>query len=151
MKKMHESDVKMLREQLERAFGVMLRTDDYVFIETGEDKIRITTQETYSLASTLKGVVNVGLYVIKRRKHFPTLTIEGCMFIETSPLSHTVELSKEDAISWMRGDPVNVGKTSSKTVVGIYKGHFLGSALVDVNGIAYPQVPKWRRIPASIN
>ncbi|MCS6784343.1 MAG: hypothetical protein RMI43_00020 [Candidatus Caldarchaeum sp.] len=150
MHRIDEKDRKILSEEVEQAYGVLLRTNGYVLMQTGENKIRIVTEEAFAVASSLKGVTNVGLYIVKRRKFFPTLTIEGCMFIEKMPGAHVVELSREQAVAWMRGDPVRIGPTNSKTILGVYRGHWLGSALVDVNGIAYPQVPKWRRIPESI-
>ncbi|MCS7110313.1 MAG: hypothetical protein NZ956_02445 [Candidatus Caldarchaeum sp.] len=150
MRRIDEKNRRDLLEEVEKAYGVVLRTNGYVLLQTGENKIRIATEEAFSVASSLKGVMNVGLYILKRRKYFPTLTIEGCMFIEKTSNAHVLELSRQQAVAWMKGDPVKVGPTNSKTILGVYRGHWLGSGLVDVNGMAYPQVPKWRRIPEAV-
>lgn len=150
MKRLGEQEVNRLLEEVEKSYGIKLKVEGKVLLMTGENKIRITTEETFAVSSRLRGVMNVGLYIIKRRKNFPSLTIESCLFVETSEFSRVVELSKDQAYGWMKGDPVKVGPMNSKTVLGQYLGHCLGSAVVDVTGTAYPQVPKWRRLPPTV-
>ncbi|MEM1963843.1 MAG: hypothetical protein QW094_05155 [Candidatus Caldarchaeum sp.] len=147
MKKMEKHELQNLSDEVMRSFGARLQTEGYVFVKTGEGKIRVLSEEAYRAAALFRGVMNAGIYVAKQRKNFVTLTIEGCKFVSLLPEAHVVELTKEDAVKWMRGDPVKVGKQNHKTVIGRYRGHLLGTALVDINGIAYPQVPKWRRLP----
>ncbi|MEM0349144.1 MAG: hypothetical protein QXE96_07130 [Candidatus Caldarchaeum sp.] len=147
MKKMEKHELQNFADEVLKSFGAKLLTEKHVFVKTGEGKIRAMTEETFRAASFFRGVMNAGVYVAKQRKNFVTLTIEGCKFVSLLPGAHVVELTKEDAVKWMRGDPVNVGIQSHKTVIGRYREHLLGTAVVDINGVAYPQVPKWRRLP----
>ncbi|BAJ51366.1 conserved hypothetical protein [Candidatus Caldarchaeum subterraneum] len=147
MKKMERHELQHLSDEVLKGFGARLLTEGYVFVKTGEGKVRALTEEAYRAATLFRGVMNAGIYVAKQRKNFVTLTIEGCKFVTLPPEAHVVELTKEDALKWMRGDPVKVGKQNHKTVIGRYREHLLGTAVVDINGVAYPQVPKWRRLP----
>ncbi|MEM1993752.1 MAG: hypothetical protein QW192_07330, partial [Candidatus Caldarchaeum sp.] len=80
MKKFDENMLKTLKEQIRAAYGVELETQGHVVLQTGENKIRFTTEETYELALNFRGVANIGVYVAKSRKKFTLITIEGCMF-----------------------------------------------------------------------
>ncbi|MEM2237582.1 MAG: hypothetical protein QXR26_02805 [Candidatus Caldarchaeum sp.] len=123
-----------------------LNINNLVLVQMGENKIRATTKETYETALRMPGVQNVGLYIAKRRKDFTTLTVEGCMFLSKVDESVVVDLSREQALMWMKGGPVKVGK-KEKVLLGRYKRFYIGSAVVDRLGNAYPQIPVWRRIP----
>ncbi|MEM1955117.1 MAG: hypothetical protein QXS50_05745 [Candidatus Caldarchaeum sp.] len=140
---------KEFAESVRMHLGAVLETEDLVLLEAGEDKVRATTSEALETASKMKGVQLVGLYVGKKRKELTTLTIEGCMLIADVDERYVVELTREQALMWMRGGPVKV-EAQSRAVLGRYKRFYLGTALVDRLGNAYPQVPLWRRIPPAV-
>ncbi|MDW8360546.1 MAG: hypothetical protein RMK31_08215 [Candidatus Caldarchaeum sp.] len=146
MKTLTNAEIKELCQSLKEHLGAVLKTDDFVFIKAGEDKIRATTPETMETAPKIRGVQLVGLYVGKKRKQFSTLTIEGCMLLSDVEEAYVVNLTREQALAWMKGGPVALN-TAHRTVIGRYRRFCLGTALVDRTGKAYPQIPVWRRIP----
>jgi len=146
MKILSEAEKRKLEEDVMKNFGSKLFLEGLVLLQAGENRIRVTTPETIEMMSKLRGFVSAGLYIAKRSKHFTTLTIEGCNFLLSVDKGYVVDLDKEGALQWMKGGPVDVG-VRRKLILGRYRNFFLGTAIVDVNGKAYPQVPTWRRIP----
>ncbi|MEM1943451.1 MAG: hypothetical protein QXO30_01070 [Candidatus Caldarchaeum sp.] len=140
---------KEFAESVRKHLGAVLATEELVLLEAGEGKFRATTTEALETASMMKGVQLVGLYVGKKRGELTTLTIEGCMLIAEIDARYVVELTKEQALVWMKGGPVKVD-AQSRAVIGKYKRFYLGTALVDRLGNAYPQIPLWRRIPPAV-
>ncbi|MDJ0269833.1 MAG: hypothetical protein NXY59_04670 [Aigarchaeota archaeon] len=140
-----------LRRQIEheanRTYGVSDFFSSYELIISGEGRVRATTPETLQLASILKKVDSIGLYVAKYRKWGLTLSIEGSHYL-CQQLKNTLELDRDDAVRWMMAAPVEARqKTSGKFVVARYHGFCMGTGVMGRDGRAYPQVPKWRRIP----
>jgi len=145
MKPMEKSEVEKFIRELEQQLKVVVDFGENLLVKTGEGKIRLVPPDVFEAAMVMPGVQQMGLYVAKWRR-YPTLTIEGCMFLCSADHTAVVELDREQALTWMKGGPVDVGK-KAQLVIGVYRGFYLGSAVVDRTGRAYPQIPKWRRIP----
>ncbi len=148
MRAFSSDERKKFLDEIYRTYGSSIDVEGLVLLHSGKNKVRATTEQTYETAMRLKGVQLMGLYIAKRRKGFTTLTIEGCMFLSSVHGSAVVDLDREQAIAWVKGGPVKVEK-SKGVILGRYKRFFLGSAVVDRLGNAFPQIPSWRRIPAS--
>ncbi|MEM1946714.1 MAG: hypothetical protein QW614_00675 [Candidatus Caldarchaeum sp.] len=144
-----ENDARKFLQELHSSLKCELNVGGLVLMQAGENKIRVTTREAFDTAMKLRGVQLVGLYIAKRRREFTTLTIEGCMFLSQVDESKVADLTREQALTWMKGGPVKVGG-AEKLVLGRHRRFYLGSAVVDRLGNAYPQIPIWRRIPAEM-
>ncbi len=136
MKKFSSDERKKFLDEIYRTYGSNIDVEGLILLLAGENKIRVTTEQTYETAMKLKGVQLMGLYIAKRRKNFITLTIEGCMFLSTVYESAVVNLNREQAIAWIKGGPVKVEKNKG-VILGRYKRFFLFSAVVDRLGNAY--------------
>lgn len=147
MKVLDARERELFEGEVERTCGVQSYLREYVLVMAGQDRVRACTVEAVEVAHRLKKIVAVGVYVAKWRRWGITLTIEGSHLLKGVRTTNTVELSREQALRWMNGAPVELKDWSgAKIVLGVYKGFFLGSAIVSRNGTAYPQIPKWRRI-----
>jgi NOL1/NOP2/fmu family ribosome biogenesis protein len=144
MKLMEREEVETFIRELESHLKAVVDFKGCL-LKVGDEKIRLVPVEVFEASKAFPGVQHMGLYVAKWRR-YPALTIEGCMYLRSVDSSAVVELDREQAMKWMRGGPVEVGNRG-RLVVGVYKGFYLGSAVVDRTGRAYPQIPKWRRIP----
>ncbi|MEM3096639.1 MAG: hypothetical protein QXV62_06550, partial [Nitrososphaerota archaeon] len=125
--------------EVEKTYGVKDYLQGYELVMAGGDRVRACTGEALEVASCLGKVVSVGVYVAKWRKWGVILSIEGAQLIGDEMATNTIELSREEAWRWMNGAPIHLKAwTGGKIVLGMYKGVFLGSAIVARNGVAYP-------------
>ncbi|MEM2910353.1 MAG: hypothetical protein QXO01_04745 [Nitrososphaerota archaeon] len=131
---------------LERQYGTK-DFSDKILIQVGEDKIRLTTNDTVKVAEKMRGVQSLGLYVAKVKGQDVVLSIEGSQLLCNNIKKNRIELTEEQARLWMVGAPIQFERLiAAKYVVAFYKNICLGCGRVSADGKVYPQVPKWRRI-----
>jgi len=137
-----------LEKVAETQYGISDFFSKYELLQAGDGKIRATTRQTLEIAAMLKTVHAVGLYVAKARDWGLSLSIEGSQLLCGAATKNIVELDEQEARLWMTGSPVSLSQpVEGKLVVGRFKGFCIGTGVVGRDGKAYPQVPKWRRIP----
>ena len=146
MRKLSEDERRGFQESVKRIYGVENYLDEYVLVKAGDGRVRVCTAEAFETASILRKVVSVGVYAAKWRDWGVVLTIEGSNLLKSRP-PNVFELERDEALMWMDGAPLRLeGWKGEKIVLGSFHGFLLGAALVGRDGIAYPQIPKWRRI-----
>ncbi|MCD6591842.1 MAG: hypothetical protein J7K78_02350, partial [Thaumarchaeota archaeon] len=65
MRLLSSSELKYFRERLRVQYGVENAFEGYVLIRAGQGRIRATTSETLEVATRLRKVQQVGLYIAK--------------------------------------------------------------------------------------
>lgn len=137
-----------LIEKLKLQHGIKDAFEDLILIRAGQGRIRATTREAFEIASRLKRVQQIGLYVVKMVKGDVILSIEGSQLLDGKIMKNLIELSDEEAEEWMKAAPIPCPKgVGSRYVVARCGSLYLGSGRVSRDGRIYPQVAKWRRIP----
>jgi NOL1/NOP2/fmu family ribosome biogenesis protein len=146
IKKLDRLELKQFCEYLEKYYGIEEDFNGYVLLWSGKNKIRLTTIETYEFFEKMKKAESIGIYIAKRIGTDWVLSIEGTQLIGNKIKKNFIELNREEAEKWMKGEPIKIkSEISSKFIIGKYNGTFLGSGRVISNTI-YPYVSKWRRI-----
>ena len=150
MKLLSPRERKFLENRLRSLYGVEKGFSDLVLIKCGRRRIRATTKETLELASKLKGIQQIGLYVMKVSNSDISLSVEGAQLLNGDIKNNIIELDEEQVEMWMKAVPIKIETTyRGRYVIGKFNRLYLGSARVSRNGLLYPQIPKWRRIPLS--
>lgn len=142
---------KQMRTWLEKlilsTFGIE-SIGDYILVKAGGGKIKLTTEDTLNIASKMRNVQSVGIYVMKVRGEDVVLSIEGSQLFCKQIKINRIELTEEQVKKWMSGAPIEIqGELKSKYVVASYRGICVGCGRVSRDGKIYPQIPKWRSIP----
>lgn len=146
IKKLDNSELKQFCEYLEKYYGIEEDFNGYVLLWGGKNKIRLTTIETYDFFEKMKKAELVGVYIAKRIGIDWVLSVEGTQLIGNKIKKNFIELNREEAEKWMRGEPIKIKeKIPSKFIIGKYNGTYLGSGRA-ISNIIYPYVSKWRRI-----
>jgi len=148
MKLLSPRERKFIENRLRSIYGVEAGFDGLVLIKCGRRRIRAATKETLELASRLRGVQQIGLYVMKIANGAIALSVEGSQLLDGEIKNNIIELDEEQVERWMKAIPIKIERTyRGRYVVGKFGRLYLGSARVSRNGLLYPQIPKWRRIP----
>ena len=149
MRILTSSELKYFQERLRAQYGVENGFKDYVLIKAGQGRIRATTPETFEIATRLRRVQQIGLYIAKQIKSDIVLSIEGSQLLDGAIRKNVVELSEEEAENWMKAAPINRSqeKSEARYIVAKCGDLYLGSGRFSRDGKIYPQVAKWRRIP----
>jgi len=148
MKLLSPRERRFLENRLRSLYGVEACFNDLILIKCGRRRIRAATKETMELASRLRGVQQLGLYVMKISDGDISLSVEGSQLLDGEIKDNIIELDEEQVEKWMKAIPIKTEKTyRGRYVVGKFNHLYLGSARVSRNGLLYPQIPKWRRIP----
>jgi NOL1/NOP2/fmu family ribosome biogenesis protein len=146
IRKLNNSEIKQFCEYLEKYYGIEEEFNGYVLLWGGKNKIRLTTIETYEFFEKMKKAELIGVYIAKRIGIDWVLSVEGTQLIGYKVKKNFIELNKEEAEKWMKGEPIKIKeKIFSKFIIGKYNGTYLGSGRV-ISNIVYPYVSKWRRI-----
>jgi len=152
MKLLSPRERKFLENRLKGLYGVEEGFNDLVLIKCGRGRIRATTKETLELASRLRGIQQIGLYVMKISNGDISLSVEGSQLLNDEIKENVIELDEEQVEKWMKAIPIKTETTyHGRYVIGKFNRLYLGSARVSRNGLLYPQIPKWRRIPIAKN
>ena len=148
IKVLGSSERKYLQERLKAQYGIEDGFEEYVLIKAGQGRIRATTPEALEVASKLRKVQQIGLYVVKLVKSDVILSIEGSQLLNGKIKRNVIELSEPEAENWMKASPIQKPvKLGSRYVVARCGELYLGSGRASRDGKIYPQIAKWRRIP----
>ncbi|MCS7145218.1 MAG: hypothetical protein RMJ28_00290 [Nitrososphaerota archaeon] len=142
---MKHTPAKVDPATLSKALSVDSLPPNLVFIESGR-KVRCVTKAALETASTLKGVVTMGVYAAKRIGSEYYFSIEGSQLLGPYLKERVLEVSAGEAEDWMRGAPM-MRTVSEARIVVVRRGWlFMGSGRVSRDGKVYPLIPKERMI-----
>jgi NOL1/NOP2/fmu family ribosome biogenesis protein len=133
----------MSREEIERALKKQFGVDrvDLKFKEMGKGRIY-----AYKCDGDLKlKIVSQGIYFGTLERDGLRLSIEGSFIVGRVAKKNVIEISREDAEKWMRGESIETDFSGKGYVILKYRSYFLGCGkLVGKRIINF--VPKKRRI-----
>lgn len=120
-------------------------TFDYVFLQKPDGKLFIINKEVFALDQSRLRVNSMGLYIAEIKGTDIRLSIEGSQLIGPKATKNVIELSKEQARSWLKGEDIQVTGDYSGFVILKHNNDFLGSGKYK-QGTVLNFVPKTRRI-----
>ena len=149
MELMNPRERRYLENRLKKQHGVENAFGDLLLIKAGQGRIRAATREVFEAARRLRKVQQLGLYVAKISRGDVFLSIEGSQLLNGEITKNVIELDEEAANKWMKASPITAQmRYDSRYVVAKTGDLYLGSGRVTRDGKIYPQIAKWRRIPA---
>ena len=142
-----KTEKKRIEEKLNFQFGISKL--NYLLIKSGREKIRaysgsLSKDELKKLAQTLR-IEGIGLYFAKEEGDNLRLSIDAVNLLAKEISKNILEISEEQAKSWMRGENLDVGKELGGVFAVRFKDDFLGCGKAG-DGKLYNFVPKERRV-----
>lgn len=117
-----------------------------VLLHSGIKRIRITTHETLEVASRMKGVQSLGIYVAKLVGNDLVLSTEGVQMLCRSASKNIELVDRKRATDLLSGGMVITNqKPAGRFVIASLEGHHLGIGRVS-NDRMILYIAKWRRI-----
>ncbi|RSN77785.1 MAG: hypothetical protein DSO07_06015 [Thermoproteota archaeon] len=111
----------------DRFGGDISHLKDFLII-SGEKRIRMISPESREINGAIRGI-----YIAKITPFGFSLSIEGSQILGKYARKNVVNLSKEVALMWMKGEDIPLGDHSMEkgTVMVKYKWVFMGSGYFD--------------------
>ena len=142
---LNTSEKKKFLEQLKEQFGI--EEMPYLLIESGKEKIRgfsgNLSRDELSFLSREINVETIGCYLFKIEKQGLRLSFDAPLLL--NPKENIIEISDEEAISWLKGKNLEYSGDKKGFVVIKNKDYFLGCGKASEGRITN-FVPKERRL-----
>lgn len=117
-----------------------------VLLQSGIKRIRMTTLKTLEVASRMRGVQSLGIYVAKLVGNDLVLSTEGVQMLCKSANKNIELVDRERATDLLAGGMVTTNqKAMTRFGIASLDGHHLGISRVS-NGKMILYIAKWRRI-----
>ena len=139
-KKKIKEILALIRKQWDADFNT-----DLVFLMNEKGKIFLVNKGVFSLPLDKFRVNSIGLYFGELRNNELRLSIEGSQMIGLKAKKNVVELNKEQAMQWLKGQDINIKGDCKGFVILKHENDFLGTGKYK-NGKVLNFVPKARRI-----
>lgn len=140
------SEKKAIIAELNEKFGIM--EIPYLLVDWGKERIKAfsgsLSKEEISDIAQLANIEGVGIYLIRREKDGLRLSFEGVMLLKEQIKKSILEISDEEAISWMHGNDLQK-EVHSGIYVLKHNDDFLGCGKSNGKSI-FNYVPKERRL-----
>jgi len=142
-----KGEKKDFLDKLENQYGV--KKTNFLFFKTGREKIRaysgsLSKDELKKLGLNLR-IEGIGLYFAKEEEGGIRLSIDAANLLSNEISKNVLEINKEQAEKWMRGEILEIDKELRGIFVVKFKDYFLGTGKAG-EGKLYNFVPKERRI-----
>ena len=140
-KKQIRAILKIIKEQ----WGAGLEPE-HAFLMSPKNKIYIVNKDISKIDFSKLNINNVGLYFGELTKnHEFRLSIEGSQIVGKSAKKNIVELNKNQARKWFRGEDIETEQQAMGFVILKHDGDFLGCGRL-IKGRILNYVAKARRV-----
>ena len=150
MKFINHKELKEILKKLKDNWGAEINDDEFAFLMNGKNRFFIVSRDIEKLELPRLRINNVGIYFgeLTDRGEF-RLTIEGSAIVGKKATKNIVDISKEQARQWFKGEDLDCESEENSFVIVRYGNDFLGCGKL-VNGKILNYVPKARRVPEII-
>jgi NOL1/NOP2/fmu family ribosome biogenesis protein len=153
MQRLHflsRKDAKEILSYMEKQWGADLKRwlDEYIFLLSGKDKLYIVSKSVGSFNLDLLRISSAGIYIAEIIATEPRLSIEGAQLIGPLASKNVIELPKEKAAKWLRGENVEFESDAKGFVIIKHENDFMGTGKCK-EGLILNYVPKARRLPSA--
>ncbi len=143
LKILSKKEYKKILVELEGHFGEF-KLPEYAFIKNNDYKVYLLSRKFSELDQSKVRINNLGLYFGTLEVDGFRLSIEGAQLVD--PKRNFIEVDKQQAFSWMRGNDIPVGDVDAKGYVILKFGKdILGCGKLK-DGKVLNMIPKARRI-----
>lgn len=151
MRFFEQSEIKNLENVLNKNYGAAFDLSNFIVIQTAEEKIWLSSLEIKNIPLEKVALNSVGMYFGKmKRNEKMHLSIEGCQLLGKEITKNVIEVNRETAEKFMRGENIEITETTGcdpHNFVVIKSGsEYVGSGLL-VEGHVENLTPKSRRMP----
>lgn len=147
---LNHKELKVLLKRIKDNWGAELSDDEFAFLMNGKNRFFIVSRDIEKLELPRLRINNVGIYFgeLTDREEL-RLTIEGSAIVGRLASKNILDISKEQAQQWFRGEDLDFESDENAFVIVRHKRDFLGCGKL-VNGKILNYVPKARRVPGII-
>lgn len=118
--------------------------DEYV-LAMNKGNLYLVSRSVANLGISKLRINSLGLYVAEFIGTEPRLSIEGSQLVGPLAKLNVIELSQEQAMQWIKGNPVEFKCDSQGFVIIKHGSDFMGSGKCK-QGLIFNYVPKARRL-----
>ena len=145
LKILNKKEIKKILSKVKVQWGAELDVD-YGFLLSPKNKIYIVGREMSEIDLAKLRVNNLGIYFGEMTKHSDLrLSIEGSQIVGVQAKKNVLELDKEQARAWFRGQDVDYEGNSEGFVILKHEKDFIGCGKHTKDKILN-YVPKARRV-----
>ena len=145
LKILNKKQIKDVFEIIENQWGADLELE-HAFLISPQKKIYIVNKEISKIDFSILNINNIGLYFGELTKNNELrLSIEGSQIVGEKANKNVVEINKNQAQQWFRGEFVETKEQGNAFVILKHEKDFLGCGRL-VDGKVLNYVPKARRI-----
>ncbi len=147
---LNSKQVKQFLKFLEESFGYEEKSLKKLqfYIKKRDGSIKISTRDVSYLNDKRVNVDSCGLKIAKKFSDGYALNIEGSQIIGPYCKEGIVDVSKDDAIAWLKGDNISFESGQNRFVLIRFGKDFLGSGKLK-DGMIINNIPKPRRLNVS--
>ena len=138
-KKKIKEIIKLIKSQWDADFS-----SDLVFLMNEKSKIFLVNKEVFNLPLEKYKVNSIGLYFGEIKNNELRLSIEGSQLVGDKAKNNVIELSKKQAMNWLKGQDIKLNQDYKGFVILKHENDFLGTGKYK-DGKVLNYVPKARR------
>lgn len=148
LKILSKKEYKKILSELEEHFGEF-KLPEYAFLKNNDYKVYLLSRKFSELDQSKVRINNLGLYFGTLEVDGFRLSIEGAQLV--NPKKNFIEVDKQKAFAWMRGEDIQVGDVDASGYVILKTGKdILGCGKLK-DGKVLNTVQKSRRIIGDIS
>ncbi len=137
-------EIKQVHNTLREQWGFTGELN-YAFLKNSKDNLYIVTKDIVKVDWTKLRMTSVGMYFGEQHKGL-RLSIEGSQLVGPLATKNVVDITREQAMLWLKGEDLDVAKGLHGYVLVRYENDYLGCGSVR-DGVVMNFVPKIRRLP----
>lgn len=139
-------DVKKLMQRVNEQWGCDFKNlfQENAFF-TNKEKIYVISRSLAKVDFEKLRINNAGLYILEDKNNELRLSVEGSQLLGPTACKNIIELNKEEAIEWLKGNDFEKESSATGFVIIKYKNDFFASGKFK-EGKLLNFLPKIRRL-----
>lgn len=147
LKVLDKKTKKQLLELLKKQFDYKEKLN-YILLINNKNKISIINKELANIDLNKIRINSIGLYIAELKNNEVRLSIEGSQLIGPKSKKNIIELTKEEARGWLKGNDLEKESKEKRFVIIKHNKDYLGCGKATENKILN-FIPKTRRLNVS--
>ncbi len=143
LKILSRKKIKEITSAIKKQWGADFNPD-LVFLMNNQGKIFLVNKEAFNLPLEKLKINSIGLYFGELKNNDLRLSIEGSQMIGDKAKKNFVELTKQQAMQWLKGQDIEIKGNYTGFVILRQNNDFLGTGKYK-HGKVLNFVPKARR------
>jgi len=140
---LNRKKIKEILTLIKKQWRANFKTE-LVFLMNTQNKIFLVNREVFNLNLEKLRINSIGLYFGELKNNELRLSIEGSQLVGFKAKKNVVELTKEQAMQWLKGQDIEIKGQYKGFVILKHENDFLGTGKYK-DGKVFNYVPKARR------